>query len=239
MRGTSDLGERGDVPHRSSWPRWVVAALFLAAIGSFYGLGLYRYFSWEYVRDHFDGLKAQVERNLLTALLLFFFVYIAAATLSLPVAGILSLLAGALFGTWVGVPLVSLASTLGATLAFLSSRYVLRDWVRHRFGARLSGLNAGVEKDGAFYLFALRLVPVFPFFLINLGMALTPMRTGRFAWVSMLGMLPATVVYVNVGRALGEIKKPGDILSPGVLISLALLGVVPLALRKLIQWRGR
>jgi uncharacterized membrane protein YdjX (TVP38/TMEM64 family) len=224
-----------DSPLRSSWPRWLVAALFLAALGSFYALGLYRYFSWDYVRAHFDALNALVERHLLSALLVFFLVYVAATALSLPVAAILSLLAGALFGLWIGVPLVSVASTLGATLAFLCSRYVLRDWVQYRFGARLGGLNAGVERDGAYYLFALRLVPAIPFFLINLGMALTPMRPWRFAWVSLLGMLPATIVYVNVGSALGAIEKPTDILSPGVLVSLALLGLVPLALRKIIR----
>jgi hypothetical protein len=132
---------------------------------------------------------------------------------------------------------VSLASTLGATLAFLSSRYILRDWVQRQFGARLGPINRGVEKDGAYYLFTLRLVPVVPFFLINLGMGLTPMRVVPFAAVSWLGMLLGTFLYVNAGTELAALDSPAGLLSWQVLLSLALLGVVPLAIRKCIQWK--
>jgi uncharacterized membrane protein YdjX (TVP38/TMEM64 family) len=223
---------------RFSWPRWALAASLILAFG-FYALALHRYFEWEYARSHLDIWQAQVQQHLLLALLLVFGVYLAATALSLPVAAVLTLLAGALFGRWLGTGVVSLASTLGATLAFLGSRYLFRDWVQRHFGERLHVLNEGVAKDGAYYLFTLRLVPAFPFFLVNLGMGLTPLRVRTFFWVSLLGMLPGTFLYVNAGKALGSIDSARDILSPGVLVSLALLGVVPLAIRKLVQWKVR
>jgi uncharacterized membrane protein YdjX (TVP38/TMEM64 family) len=205
----------------------------------FYVLGLHRYFDWEYVRSQLDDLKARKDQHFLLALLLFFVVYVVLTALSLPAAATLTVLAGFLFGRWWGTGVVSLASTLGATLAFLSSRYLFRDWVQRRFGARMKPIFDGVERDGAYYLFLLRLVPVVPFFLINLGMGLTPMRVTTFAVVSWAGMLLGTILYVNAGAAAGDIRSPRDILTPGVLVSFALLGIVPLVLRKLIQWKGR
>jgi uncharacterized membrane protein YdjX (TVP38/TMEM64 family) len=130
--------------------------------------------------------------------------------------------------------LVGVAATLGATLAFLSSRYLFRDWVQRRFGPRLDALNRGIEKDGAYYLFTLRLVPLFPFFLINLGMGLTRLPVRTFAWVSFLGMLPGTFLYVNAGTELGKLNSLADVASPGLLAAFALLGIVPLVLRKLL-----
>src|SRR5262245_33891663 len=187
------------------WPRWGLAALLVLAVVGFYVLGLHRYFSWEFIRSHLDAWQAQVGENPLLALVVFFWVYVAVTALSLPGAAILTLVAGALFGRWVGTGVVSAASTLGATLAFLSSRYVLRDWVQRRFGDRLEPINRGVEKDGAYYLFTLRLVPVVPFFLINLGMGLTPIRLTTFAAGSWLGMLPGTFLYVNAGTELATL----------------------------------
>lgn len=223
---------------RRSWLRWVLAVLILGAIAAFYGSGASRYFSWDYVREHREVLTASVREHLLAGVVLFFLVYVTVTALSLPAAGILSLLAGALFDRWLGTAVVSLAATLGATLAFLSSRYLFRDWVQQRFADRLRALNKGVQQNGALYLFTLRLVVVMPFFLINLGMGLTPMRLRTFSAVSFVGMLPGTFLYVNAGRALAEIDSPRDVLSPGVLISLALLGLAPLLFRKLI-WRHR
>jgi uncharacterized membrane protein YdjX (TVP38/TMEM64 family) len=211
--------------------------VLVLAVAGFYALGLHRYLTWDYLRSHLNLLQAQVQQHLLLALLLYFFVYVAVTALSLPAAAVLSLVAGALFGRWLGTGAVSLAATLGATLAFLSSRYVLRGWVRRHFGDRLAAINRGVERDGAYYLLTLRLVPGIPFFLINLGMGLTPMRPWTFAWVSLLGMLPGGFLYVNAGTALGHLDSPRAILSPGVLVSLALLGVVPLALRLFVRWR--
>jgi uncharacterized membrane protein YdjX (TVP38/TMEM64 family) len=231
--------QRGPAPAPGprSWPRWVLAGLLLLALAGFYALGLHRYLSWDYLRSHLDLLQGQVRQHLLPAVLLFFLAYVAVTALSLPAAAALSLLAGALFGRWLGIGVVSLAATAGATLAFLSSRYLLRDWVARRLGDRLAAVNRGVERDGAYYLLTLRLVPAVPFFLVNLGMGLTPLRLPTFAWVSMLGMLPGTFLYVNAGTELGRLASPRDVLSPGLLLSLALLGVVPLALRLFLRRR--
>lgn len=228
------VGSRG--PSRG---RWLLAGGLVLAVVLYYALGLHQDFRWELVRNHLDAWQAAVQRNLLSVLGLFFLIYVVVTALSLPVAAVLSLVAGALFGRWLGTAAVSVASTLGATLAFLSSRYLLRNFVQERFGDRLRALNAGVERDGAYYLFTLRLVPAFPFFLINLGMGLTPIRTRTFLWVSWLGMLPGTFLFVNAGTALAAIDSPADVLAPGVLASLALLGVAPLAFRLLVRWRVR
>ncbi|WPD23075.1 MAG: TVP38/TMEM64 family protein [Candidatus Electrothrix scaldis] len=160
--------------------------------------------------------------------------YILVTALSLPGAVIMSLGGGALFGLWLGFLLVSFASTIGATLAFLVSRFLLRDAIKRRFGEKLTAINKGIEQDGAFYLFSLRLVPVFPFFIINLVMGLTSIRTAVFFLVSQIGMIPGTLVYVNAGTQLGKIESASGVLSPGLLLSFALLGVFPLLAKKLI-----
>ncbi len=221
------------IPRR--WSRWLLAALLLLAVAAFYALGLSGYFSWDSLRGRIDQWQAEVRQHLGMALLIFFGIYVAATALSLPVATGLTLIGGALFDRWLGTAVVSVSSTLGATLAMLASRHVLRDWVQRRFGRRLEALQQGVERDGAYYLLMLRLVAVFPFFLINLGMGLTRMPARTFAAVSWLGMLPATFVYVNAGREWGNIHKPADVLSPGVLLALVLLGLLPLVARKLVR----
>jgi uncharacterized membrane protein YdjX (TVP38/TMEM64 family) len=213
------------------WRRALVAVVLVLAVAGFYALGLHREVSWDALRSHLDLLQEQTHAHPVVAAVVFFLAYGAVAALSLPVASALGLLAGALFGRWLGTGLVDLAATLGATGAFLSSRYLFRDGVQHRFGHRLETVNQGVERDGTYYLLTLRLVPVFPFFLVNLGMGLTPMRVWTFAWVSLLGMLPGTFLYVNAGAELGRMASPRDALSPGLLASLAALGLVPLALR--------
>ena len=225
-------------PVRSSWTRWLIVAVFVGAIAAFYLSGLHEQLSFEKIRGQIASWQAQVEENLLAAVAVFLVAYVSATALSLPIATWLSLAAGALFGRWLGTGLVSVAATLGATLAFLSSRYVLRDFVQQRWGQRLEPINRGVTQDGAFYLFTLRLVPAVPFFLINLGMGLTTMRTLTFAVVSWIGMLPGTFLYVSAGRELSQIESPRGILSPGVIGSLALLGIVPLLLRKIVQRRS-
>jgi uncharacterized membrane protein YdjX (TVP38/TMEM64 family) len=210
----------------------------VVALAAFFVLDLRRYVGLENLRSHLDDFQALVGENLFLAVVLFFLAYLTLVALSVPAASALSLLAGALFGRWLGTALVSIASTSGATLAFLASRYLFRDTVQRRFGNRLRAINRGVQRDGAYYLFMLRLSPVFPFFLINLGMGLTPMRTWTFAGVSLLGMLPGTFLYVNAGTYLGQIDSPHAVLSSGLLISLALLGVVPLGLRLLLRRLG-
>lgn len=159
--------------------------------------------------------------------LVFFVLYVLMTALSIPGATLLTLAGGALFGLAWGLAIISFASTLGATLAFIGARFFLRDWVQKRFHQRLKAINQGVEKDGGFYLFTLRLVPVFPFFLINLLMGLTPIKTWTFYWVSQIGMLAGTAVYVNAGTQLAQIDSLGSIVSPSLLASFALLGIFP------------
>ena len=168
-------------------------------------------------------------------MLIFFLTYVLVTGLSLPAASILTLAGGAVFGVLIGTVLVSFASTIGATLAFLASRFLFRDFIQNRFADKLQIINQGIEKDGAFYLFTLRLVPVFPFFIINLVMGLTPIRTLTFALVSQIGMLAATIVYVNAGTQLAKVNGLGDILSPQLIASFVLLGVFPLITKKSVD----
>jgi uncharacterized membrane protein YdjX (TVP38/TMEM64 family) len=146
----------------------------------------------------------------------------------------MTLVAGALFGVVVGTLIVSFASTMGATLAFLSSRYVLRDWVQGKFGERLRAVDDGLEKDGAFYLFTLRLIPVFPFFVINLLMGLTRIKTGTFFWVSQIGMLPATIVFVNAGTQISRIESTAGLMSPTLIASFVALAFFPWAAKGIV-----
>jgi uncharacterized membrane protein YdjX (TVP38/TMEM64 family) len=146
----------------------------------------------------------------------------------------MTLAGGGLFGVLTGTIAVSFASSIGATLACIVSRYLLKDWVQGKFGDKLVKINEGMEKEGGFYLFSLRLVPIFPFFVINLVMGLTPIRMGTYYWVSQLGMLPATIVFVNAGTQLAKIDSLGGILSPGLIISFGLLGLFPVVSKKLL-----
>jgi uncharacterized membrane protein YdjX (TVP38/TMEM64 family) len=173
-------------------------------------------------------LNAFISQNFVFAAATYFFAYIAITAFSIPGAAVVTLLGAALFGFWTSLLLVSFASTIGATIAFLSSRYLLREWVQGKFGNKLGAINEGVEKDGSFYLFSLRLIPVFPFFLINLLMGLTPMTIARFYLTSQVGMLPGTAVYLNAGTQLATIDSLSGIVSPTVLASFALLGLFPI-----------
>jgi len=186
-----------------------------------------------------DALQARVQAQPLATAALFFALYVAATALSIPGAVVLTLAAGAMFGLGWGLLLVSFASSLGALLAFLVARYLLRDVIQARFGTALAPINEGVRKDGTFYLLTLRLVPIFPFWLINLLMGLTPMRAGRFYAVSQVGMLAGTAVYVNAGTQLAAIESPGDILSPGLLGSFVLLALFPWLARAGVGWLER
>lgn len=209
----------------------VLAALLFAAVT----LDFERFLRLDYVKSQHAAIEAWRASQPVAAALAYFAAYVAVTGLSLPGAAVMTLLGGAVFGLWWGLLLVSFASSLGATLAFLASRFLLRDWVQKRFGDRLRAINAGVEKDGGFYLFTLRLVPVFPFFVINLLMGLTPLRTRTFYWVSQLGMLAGTAVYVNAGRQLAKLESLAGILSPALLASFALLGVFPLLAKKIVD----
>ena len=215
--------------------RWGLLAVLLVTGTAFFALGLQRYLSLEYVKSQQGQLEAWRAANPLVAALSFFGLYIGVTALSLPGATILTLAAGAIFGLGWGSLIASFAASIGATLAFLMSRVVLRDWVQAKFGERLAAINEGVRKDGAFYLFSLRVVPLFPFFLINLAMGLTRIRVLTYYWVSQIGMLLGTLVYVNAGTQLARIDKLADVASPGVLASLALLGLFPLIAKKGVE----
>jgi len=208
----------------------LLVVLIAAGIVAFFVFDLKQYFSREYFEAQRAVIEAEVQTRPLRSALLFFAAYVAVTALSLPGAAVMTLVAGAVFGLLWGTVIVSFASTLGATLAFLSSRFLLRDWVQQKFGDRLKPVNDGITREGAFYLFALRLVPVFPFFAVNLLMGLTPIRGWTYAWVSQLGMLAGTVVYVYAGTQLGEFR-----LSGGLIFAFALLGLFPLAAKKALD----
>ncbi|MCB1800203.1 MAG: FAD-dependent oxidoreductase [Gammaproteobacteria bacterium] len=207
-----------------------------AAIAAFFIFDLGRFLDLEFFKQQQAAIEAfRDQRPLLTAAI-FFAIYVAVTGLSLPGAAVMTLVGGAIFGLFWGLVIISFASSIGATLAFLVSRLLLRDSVQQRFGDKLRTINAGIEREGAFYLFALRLVPVFPFFVINLVMGLTPIRTWTFYWVSQLGMLAGTIVYVNAGTQLAQIDSLGGILSPGIIGSFVLLALFPFIAKRVLGW---
>ena len=213
----------------------LVLVAVVAAVALYFALDLGRWFSLDALKSQQAAIEAYREANPWLAAAIFFALYVAVTALSLPGAAIMTLAGGAVFGLLWGMVLVSFASSLGATLAFLASRFLLRDWVTQRFGQRLQAIDAGIRREGGFYLFTLRLVPVFPFFMINLLMGLTPMRAATFYWVSQLGMLAGTLVYVNAGTQLAGISSLRGILSPGLIASFALLGIFPLIAKKIVD----
>jgi pyruvate/2-oxoglutarate dehydrogenase complex dihydrolipoamide dehydrogenase (E3) component/uncharacterized membrane protein YdjX (TVP38/TMEM64 family) len=215
--------------------RLALIAVVAVLIGAFFAFDLASYVSLDSLREHQAAIVAYRDENRYEAALIYFAVYVAVTALSLPGATVMTLAGGAFFGLAWGTVLVSFASTIGATLAFLLGRFLFRDAVQSRFGENLRAVNAGVARDGAFYLFTLRLVPLFPFFVINLLMALTPIRTLTFFLVSQLGMFPGTVVYVNAGTQLAALESLAGILSPGLIASFTLLGLFPLIAKKAVD----
>jgi pyruvate/2-oxoglutarate dehydrogenase complex dihydrolipoamide dehydrogenase (E3) component/uncharacterized membrane protein YdjX (TVP38/TMEM64 family) len=213
----------------------VILALLVALIVAFFAFDLGRFLSLDYIKSRQAEFTALAAEKPLAVGGAFFALYVAVCALSLPGAAIMTLAAGAIFGLATGTLIVSFASALGATLALLVSRYILRDSVQSKFGARLADLDKGIEREGAFYLFTLRLVPIFPFFIINLLMGLTKMKAWTFYWVSQIGMLAGTLVYVNAGTQLAKISSLKGILSPGLIGSFVLLGVFPLVAKKIVD----
>ena len=212
----------------------LLAAVALA-IGAFFVFDLGRFLSLGYLKSSQVAFAELYASQPLQVAGAYFLIYVAATALSLPGAAIITLAGGAIFGLWWGTLIVSFASSIGATLAFLVSRFVLGSTVEAKFGKRLGEINRGVEKDGAFYLFTLRLIPVVPFFLINLLMGLTKMKVLTFYWVSQIGMLAGTVVFVNAGTQLAQIESLQGILSLGLIGSFVLLGIFPLMARKIVE----
>ena len=211
-----------------------IILIFIMLVAAFFIFDLNQYLSFAYLQEQRETFQQYATQYPLKTALFFFAMYVLVTGLSLPGAAVMTLLAGALFGLLEGVILVSFASTLGATIAFLVSRLLLRDWVQSSFGNSLKAINQGVETEGAFYLFGLRLVPLFPFFVINLVMGLTPIKVRTFFWVSQVGMLPGTIVYVNAGTQLGQLESAAGILSPGLILSFALLGLFPIFAKKIM-----
>lgn len=226
------------MPFRASkglYTKILIAAAVVVVVALFFALDLGKYLSLSYIKGSQTRFEALYAAHPVLVIGGYMLLYILVTGLSLPGAAIMSLAGGALFGLVVGVLIISFASTIGATLACFLARYVLRDFIQGRFGDRLKTINEGIEREGAFYLFTLRLVPIFPFFVINLVLGLTRMRLRTFYWVSQVGMLAGTIVYVNAGRELGRIESLSGILSLRLIVSFAILGLFPLAAKKFIN----
>jgi pyruvate/2-oxoglutarate dehydrogenase complex dihydrolipoamide dehydrogenase (E3) component/uncharacterized membrane protein YdjX (TVP38/TMEM64 family) len=215
--------------------RLLVAALLALGIGAFFTLGGYRYLSFQTIKAQQAEIQSWYQADPARTLAGFFALYVAVAGLSLPGGAILTLVAGALFGLLWGTIVVSFASVIGATIAFLAARFVLRDWVKARFAGRMQAIDEGIRREGGFYLFTLRLIPLVPFFVINLAMGLTSIRPWTFVWVSQVGMLAGTLVFVNAGTQLASIDSPSGILRPGLIGAFVLLGLFPLFAKKALD----
>lgn len=220
---------------RHQYTKLIFVVLLSAGFALFFLLGLQHQLTLHELKARKDELVGLYEQRPLLFAGIFFMLYVAVTAFSFPGAVVLTLASGAIFGFWPGVAITSFASTIGASLAFLSSRYVLRDWVRTRFGRMTEVLDRGVRRDGNFYLLSLRLVPAFPYFLVNISMGLTAMRLISFYLVSQIGMLPGTMLFVNAGRRLAAIEQVGDVISPSTILSLLLLGLFPLAAKFSIE----
>lgn len=216
--------------------RIILLVLIAALVAAFFAFDLQNYLTLESLKAQQSAIENYRQTHPASAVALYAVLYIAVTSLSLPGAAVLTLAGGGIFGLFWSTIIVSFASTIGATLAFLAARFLLRDWVRAHFGQRLQAMEAGLERDGAYYLFTLRLVPLFPFFMINLAMGLTPMKIRTFYWVSQLGMLAGTVVYVNAGTQLAKIDSLSGILSPALLGSFVLLGFFPLLTKNMLDF---
>lgn len=212
--------------------KWIIIGLIASVFAAFFYFGAHKYMTFESLKENNQALKSWAIENIWLASAVFFAVYVISTALSLPGAAILTLASGLIFGLGLGTLLSSFASTMGAGLAFLTSRYLLKDWVQNQFGSKMSSINEGVKTEGAYYLFTLRLMPVFPFFLVNLLMGLTPIKFWTYYIVSQIAMLPGTAIYVNAGTQLSEIASPKDILSLPLILSFVLLGLFPLLVKK-------
>ena len=214
----------------------VILVIILSLILAFKVLNLGQYLTLSFLKESLDKFNDLYEKHQVLVIAGYFIIYVLTTSLSLPGASPLGIVGGALFGFWVATLVVSFASTIGATLACFISRFLLRDWVQSKFSDKIAKVNEGIEKEGAFYLFTLRLIPIFPFWMINLVMGLTKMPLSRFYLVSQIGMLPGTMVYVNAGKELAKIESIKGIFSPSLIISFALLGIFPIAVKKLVAF---
>ncbi len=214
----------------------IVLIVLITFISFFFALDFNQYADLTFIKDKQLIIEDFYEKKPITALMIFAFSYFLVTALSLPAAVVLTLLGGALFGFSIALVMISFVSTLGATIAFLIARFLARDYVQLYFKKQLLSINNGFENEGAFYLFALRLVPIFPFFVINFVMSLLPIKTWTFYWISQLGMLPGTAVFVYAGTQLAQINEISDITSPSLLFAFTLLGLFPLVTKKFLKY---
>ncbi len=222
-----------------TFKKWILIAVIAAVVTGFVSAGGTEVLTLDNLKANQQAIGQWIDQNLGLAVLGFVAVYVVVTALSLPGAAIMTLAGGAFFGNLYGLAAVSVASTIGASLAFLVARFLMRDTLRKRYSQTVAKMDRGIEKDGAFYLATLRLVPVFPFFLINLAMGLTAMKLRTYALVSWVAMLPGTFVYVNAGTQLGQIESTGDIVSADLLLSFALLGLFPLIAKFVVGFLRR
>ena len=212
----------------------IIVGIIMILVILFKVFGLGQYLTLDYLKAQQAAFTSLYNARPVFIVAVYMLIYILVTALSLPGAAVMTLAGGAMFGLFTGTIVVSFSSTIGATLACLVARYLLRDVVQEKFGDKLININEGMEKEGGFYLFSLRLVPIFPFFVVNLVMGLTSIPLRTYFWVSQLGMLPGTIVYVNAGKELAKIDSLSGILSPGLLISFILLGMLPIIAKKLL-----
>jgi len=222
------------MPNKKSFKKVIIVLIVVGLIAAFWFFDLAQYLTLSHIKAQQHKLSLLYSDHPFWVIAGYMAIYILVTSLSLPGATVMTLAGGALFGLWAGLVIVSFASTIGATLACAVSRFVLRDWVQAKFGDKLKTVNEGIEREGAFYLFTLRVMPIIPFWLINLVMGLTRIPLFQFYWVSQLGMIPGTIVYVNAGKELAKIDSLSGILSLGLIFSFVLLGLFPLAAKKLL-----
>ncbi|MFQ3229315.1 TVP38/TMEM64 family protein [Reinekea sp.] len=215
--------------------------LFIAIIvvSAYFYFDLGQWLTLEQLKNQQSSLESYRQANPVLVAAIYTVIYIVVAALSLPGSAIMTLSGGAIFGLAVGTALALISATIGATFAFLIARFLLGDWVQEKFGDRIASINQGIDKDGAFYLFSLRLVPVFPFFVINVVMALTTLKVWTFFWVSLVGMLAGAAVYANAGTQLAKLDSLSGIASPGIILSFVLLGIFPILAKKMIEFIRR
>lgn len=221
---------------KSSVKKIAIILLVIGLIALFKILHLDQYLTLSYIKASQEKFALLYSEHRTLFIVTYMLIYILVTSLSLPGAAVLTIVGGALFGLWIGTIAVSFASTIGATLACAVSRFLLRDWVQGKFGDKIPRINDEIEKEGVFYLFTLRLIPIFPFWIINLVMGVTKIPLLTFYWVSQVGMFPGTMVYINAGKELAKIESPSGILSPGLIFSFALLGLFPLCVKKLMTF---
>ena len=213
----------------------VFVIIFVVAVILFYATGTHEQLDLSHIQKNLDSIRTFHQKNPYTMMLLFMSAYIAITAMSIPGAIVLTLLSGAVFGVWKGTLLVSLASTIGATIAFLMSRYLFRESMLKKFENQMVTINRKIKENGNHYLFTMRLIPISPFVVINLMMGLTHVSTWSFIWITFVGMFPGNLVYVYAGRKIAQIKTPSEILTWPIILTLTLLGVLPLILKKFLS----